>query len=106
MARGEFVDENLPWPLWRPVLGTIVGCIALMAVSIAAPVVTRDTASLVGAACGRAALAFTILYFPAYSRRGWAWRICAFALFVGAAFVGNDMANFAANYPSQATATP
>ncbi len=92
MARDEFIDENLPWPVWRPIVGTLVGAILLAIVAFASPIATTDTASALGGVAGRTAIVFAILYFPAYSRRGWPWRLAAFALLLGVAWFANAVA--------------
>lgn len=89
--RGEFVDENLPWPLWRPIAGTLAGALVLVAWSLASPVDSVASATL-GSMLGRTALVFVPLYFPAYSRRGWGWKIGAFALLLGTAWLTNNIA--------------
>ena len=105
MARDEFVDENLPWPVWRPILGTLTGALALALYSFAAPIATSDTAMTLGGLAGRTAIVFAILYFPAYSRRGWAWRLGAFAMLLGAAWCANAVAVQAGN-PAAIRTTP
>lgn len=94
----EFVDENAPWPLWRPLVGTALGALALIAYAIASPVGRLDSwhsEGLYGQLVGRAMLAYAVLYFPAYSRRGLPWRLGSFALLCGASILGAMLATTA-----------
>lgn len=87
----QFIDENAAWPLWRPLLGTVAGALVLMFWCSFSPVdVSLPYSDMAyGALFGRTALIFGLLYFPAYSRRGWPWRIAAFLILFAAAFVAN-----------------